>query len=85
MNWHLDVKSIEEREEILNAVKRLGPWYQSFDLADWLKIEGVHDGDSVLACASAGWGSRRSETAAHPPRPAIEPRLTTGLEMLGWG
>jgi tRNA (mo5U34)-methyltransferase len=50
LNWHLDVKSIEEREEIVNAVKRLGPWYHSFDLADWLKIEAIHDGDSVLAC-----------------------------------
>ncbi len=50
MNWHLDVNPIETRQEILDAVKRLGPWYHSFNLADWLKIEAIHDGDSVLAC-----------------------------------
>ena len=50
MNWRLDVNSTEEREEILDAVKRLEPWYHSFDLADWLKIEAIHDSDSVLAC-----------------------------------
>ncbi len=49
MNWHLDVNPIEERQEILNTVKRLEPWYHSFHLADWLRIEGSHDGDSVLA------------------------------------
>lgn len=49
MNWHLDVHSTEERKEILSAVKRLEPWYHSYHLADWLKIEGIHDGDSVLA------------------------------------
>ncbi len=49
MNWQLDVNPIEERQEILNTVKRLQPWYHSFHLADWLKIEGSHDGDSVLA------------------------------------
>ncbi len=49
MNWHLDVHSSEERKEILSAVERLGPWYHSFNLADWLKIDAIHDGDSVLA------------------------------------
>jgi tRNA (mo5U34)-methyltransferase len=48
--WRLDVDSIEEREEILKDTVTLAPWYQSFDLADWLEITGVHDGDSVLAC-----------------------------------
>jgi tRNA (mo5U34)-methyltransferase len=48
LNWLLDVGSIEERERILKETARLGPWYQSFNLADWLKIEAVHDGDSVL-------------------------------------
>lgn len=50
MNWHLDVSSIEEREKILKDTATLGPWYQSFNLADWLRIEAVHDGDSVLDC-----------------------------------
>ena len=50
MNWQLDVNPIEERQEILNTVKRLQPWYHSFHLADWLKIEAIHDGDSVLDC-----------------------------------
>ena len=38
------LNSIEEREEILNAVERLGPWYHSFNLADWLKIEATQSG-----------------------------------------
>ena len=50
MDWHLDINPIEERQEILNSVKRLEPWYHSFHIADWLKIEAIHDGDSVLAC-----------------------------------
>ena len=50
MNWHLDVSSTEEREKILKDTAALGPWYQSFNLADWLKIQAVHDGDSVLDC-----------------------------------
>ncbi len=50
MDQHLEVSSIEEREKILKDIKRLGPWYQSFNLADWLRIEAVHDSDSVLAC-----------------------------------
>ena len=50
MNWHLDVSSTEEREKILKDTATLGPWYQSFNLADWLKIQAVHDGDSVLDC-----------------------------------
>ena len=37
MNWRLDVNSTEEREEILDAIGRLGPWYHPFHLADWLK------------------------------------------------
>ena len=50
MKWHLDVSSTEEREKILKDTATLGPWYQSFNLADWLKIQAVHDGDSVLDC-----------------------------------
>ena len=50
MNWHLAVSSTEEREKILKDTATLGPWYQSFNLADWLKIQAVHDGDSVLDC-----------------------------------
>jgi tRNA (mo5U34)-methyltransferase len=50
LNWHLDVSSIEEREKIVRDTATLGPWYQSFNLADWLRIEAVHDGDSVLDC-----------------------------------
>jgi hypothetical protein len=50
LNWHLDVSSIEEREKILKDIATLGPWYQSFNLADWLRIQAVHDGDSVLDC-----------------------------------
>ncbi|MEE8345870.1 MAG: DUF1698 domain-containing protein [Dehalococcoidia bacterium] len=50
MNWRLDVNPVEKRQEILSAVRRLEPWYHSFHLADWLKIEGIHDSDSVLAC-----------------------------------
>ncbi len=49
MNWRLDVNSTEERAGILDAIKRLEPWYHSFNLADWLKIEAIHDSDSVLA------------------------------------
>jgi len=48
LNWHLEVSSTEEREKILEDTASLGPWYQSFNLADWLKIQAVHDGDSVL-------------------------------------
>jgi len=48
LNWHLDVESFEERQRILHDTAILGPWYQSFDLADWLKIGAVHDGNSVL-------------------------------------
>ena len=50
MNWHLDVGSLEERERILKDTATLGPWYQSFNLADWLRIQAVHDGDFVLDC-----------------------------------
>jgi tRNA (mo5U34)-methyltransferase len=50
LNWRLDVSSIEDRERIRADTVRLGPWYQSFNLADWLKIEAVHDADSVLGC-----------------------------------
>jgi tRNA (mo5U34)-methyltransferase len=50
LKWLLGVSSLEERERILKDTARLGPWYQSFDLGDWLKIEAVHDGDSVLGC-----------------------------------
>lgn len=50
MNWRVDVDSMEQRERILSDTVRLGPWYQSFNLADWLKIEAVHDGASVLGC-----------------------------------
>ncbi len=41
MDWHLDINPIEERQEILNSVKRLEPWYHSFHIADWLKIEAT--------------------------------------------
>jgi hypothetical protein len=37
LNWCPDVNSTAERQEILNAVKRLEPWYHPFHLADWLK------------------------------------------------
>jgi len=50
LNWHLDVGSLEERERILKDTATLGPWYQSFNLADWLRIQAVHDGDAVVDC-----------------------------------
>lgn len=29
-------------------VERLGPWYHSYELADWLNIEGEHRGHEIL-------------------------------------
>jgi hypothetical protein len=40
LNWHLDVNPIEERQEILDAVKRLEPWYHSFHLTSGQKGAG---------------------------------------------
>ena len=48
LNWRLEVGTTEERGQILHEIATLGPWYQSFNLADWLKISAIHDGDSVL-------------------------------------
>ncbi len=42
VNWRVDIADPAERRRILAEVERLAPWYHSFDLADWLVIEGRH-------------------------------------------